>query len=318
MRYRMSNSIVAPVSRRALQQRRRRGVSPYRLPYALLAPALLLLAGVILYPLGYGLWLSLNEKSLLSLHATFVGFANFRRLLDDDIFLGSVWRSVRWTVIGVVVVTALGLGFALLLNSPRVLGRRLLRSLLFLPWLTPTVVTATVWAWLYNPVYGYINLLLQGAGLVREPVNFLATPGLNLYSLVVPLVWRGYPFTMLVLLASLQAIEPSLYEAAAIDGANTWQRFRSITLPSLSSQLAVLTLLQAIWIFNHFDIPYQMTAGGPAHTSELLSTYAYNTVFGGQEQGYGAAIATVMFGVLVVFVSIYIRVAVRPAEELTR
>ena len=293
-------------------------VSRHALPYLMLAPSLLLLAAVVLYPLVYGLWLSLNDKSLLSLRATFIGLGNFRRLLHDDVFLSSVGHSIRWTVLGVIGVVVLGLGFALLLNSPRVRGRRALRSLLFLPWLMPTVVTATVWSWLYNPVYGYINLALRRLGLAHDAVNFLATPGLNLNALVVPLVWRGYPFTMLVLLAALQAIDPSLYEAAAIDGANTWQRFRSITLPSLSSPLAILTLLQAIWIFNHFDIPYQMTAGGPAHTSELLSTYAYNTVFGGQEQGYGAAIATVMFGVLVVFVSIYIRVAVRPAEELAR
>lgn len=314
----MSNSVAVRAKRVAAPRRGSARFGRHALPYAMLAPSLLLLAGVVLYPLAYGLWLSLTDKTLLSLDATFIGLANFRELLDDPIFLASIGRSIRFTVAGIVGVMLLGLGFAMLLNSRHVLGRRVLRSLLFLPWLVPTVVTATVWSWLYNPSYGYVNAILQRLNVIDGPVNFLGTPGVNLNAIIVPLIWRGYPFTMLVLLAALQAIEPSLYEAAAIDGANAWQRFRSITLPSLFSPLAILTLLQAIWIFNHFDMPYQMTGGGPARTSELLSTYGYNTVFGAQRQGYGAAIATVMFGVLVVFVTIYLRVAVRRAEELTR
>ena len=314
----MSNTALVTAQRQAMGASRRARLSRHALPYAMLAPALALLTGVIVYPLGYGLWLAFQDKNLMSLDATFVGLRNFRELASDQVFLDSAWRSIRWTVTCVVAVMLLGLGLAMLLNASRVRGRRILRSLFFLPWLTPTIVTATVWSWLYNPVYGYINLGLRELGLTDEPINFLAEPGLNLNALAVPLVWRGYPFTMLVLLAALQGIDQALYEAAAIDGASAWQRFRSITLPSLSAPLAILTLLQTIWIFNHFDIPYQMTGGGPARTSELLSTYAYNTVFGGMEQGYGAAIATVMFAVLVVFAAIYIRFAVNRAEEITQ
>ncbi len=294
----------------------RTGRSQNWLAFVLVSPAVLLLAAIILYPVAYGVWLSFNEKSLLALDATFIGLDNYRALVHDHIFRLSLWHSARWTVLGVVGVMLAGLLSGLLLNSPYVLGRRFLRSLFFLPWLTPTVVVAIVWSWLFNPTFGYINHWLLQFGLISQPLNFLADPALNLNSLVVPLVWRGYPFTMLVILAALQSIDQSLYEAAAIDGASTWKRFWSITLPSLAPALAILTLLQTIWIFNHFDIPYQMTAGGPAHTTELLSTYAYNTVFGGMDQGYGSTVATFMFAVLVVFGAIYIRLAVRRSEGL--
>lgn len=313
----MTDSVAVSPRQPAAPRVARRSLTQVRLPYLLLLPALVLLGGVVVYPVGYGLWLAFNDKSLLSLDATFIGLDNFRELASDNLFWMSVRHTVQWTVFGVVGVMMLGLLLALLLNSPYVLGRRWLRSLFFLPWLTPTVVTAIVWSWLYNPTYGYINHALMKLSLIDEPLLFLSKPGLNLNAVVVPLIWRGYPFTMLVILAALQSIDQVLYEAASIDGAGTWQRFRSITLPSLAPSLAILTLLQTIWIFNHFDIPYQMTAGGPAHTSELLSTYAYNTVFGGTRQGYGAAVATVMFGVLVVFGTIYIRLAVRRSEELT-
>lgn len=314
----MTESVAVSPRQAAAPRGARRSLAHGRLPYLLLLPALALLGGVVVYPVGYGLWLAFNDKSLLSLDATFIGLDNFRELVADDVFWTSVRNTVQWTVLGVAGVMLTGLLLALLLNSPYVLGRRWLRSFFFLPWLTPTVVTAIVWSWLYNPTYGYINHALMKLSLIDEPLLFLSKPGLNLNAVVVPLIWRGYPFTMLVILAALQSIDAALYEAASIDGAGSWQRFRSITLPSLAPSLAILTLLQTIWIFNHFDIPYQMTAGGPAHTSELLSTYAYNTVFGGTRQGYGAAIATVMFAVLVVFGATYIRLAVRRAEDLTQ
>jgi multiple sugar transport system permease protein len=312
-----SETLAVPTRPQTTPRAGRRSLVHHRLPYALLLPALALLSAVVVYPVGYGLWLAFNEKSLLSLDATFVGIDNFRELLSDNVFLMSVRHTVQWTVLGVVGVMLVGLLLALILNSRYVIGGRWLRSLYFLPWLTPTVVTAIVWSWLYNPTYGYINHALMELGLIDAPLLFLSKPGLNLNAVVAPLIWRGYPFTMLVILAALQSIDQALYEAASIDGAGAWQRFRSITLPSLAPSLAILTLLQTIWIFNHFDIPYQMTAGGPAHTSELLSTYAYNTVFAGTRQGYGAAVATVMFMVLVVFGTIYIRLAVRRSEELT-
>lgn len=288
------------------------------LPYAMLAPALALLAGIVLYPVMYGLWLSFHDKQLMSLNATYVGLQNFKDLTDDPVFTGSVWRSAKYTAVSVVTVVVIGTSLALLLNSPLVNGRRTLRSVMFLPWLMPTVVTATTWSWLYNPTYGYINEYLKQLGVIDRSINFLGRPDLNLYALVVPLVWRGYPFAMLVLLAALQTIDSSLYEAASIDGANWWQRFWSITLPSLMAPLSIMTLLQTIWIFNHFDIPYQMTGGGPARTTELLSTYAYNTVFGALNQGYGAAIATVMFLFLLVFGSVYIKFAINRAEHNTQ
>lgn len=313
----MANPAVA-VAWRDVPRRRRSFLSRHGLPYAMLAPALGLIGGIVIYPIAYGLWLAFHDKQLMSLDATYIGLQNFRDLWADDVFRASVWRSVKWTVSGVVLVVLLGLTLAMLLNAPQVLGRRILRSLFFLPWLVPTVVTATVFSWLYNPVYGYINLGLENLGLVDTPVNFLGDPGVNLYAVIVPLVWRGYPFTMLILLAAMQSIDQALYEAAALDGAGAWRRFTSITLPSLSAPLAILTLLQTIWIFNHFDIPYQMTGGGPARSTELMSTYAYNTVFGGMEQGDGAAIATVMFGCLVILATLYIRFVVRRAEDINQ
>jgi len=241
-----------------------------------------------------------SEKTL------FIGLNNYIKLVNDTVFLQACKNTFVWALIGVAGTTVIGLVLALLLNR-RFHGRDIFRALFLLPWSVPYVSVGILWRWLFQDSFGNIDRLLMGLGLTSGPLGFLSKPAIALYSVTGTLIWRHYPFSMLIFLAALQGINENLYEAAEVDGANTLQKFIYITLPGISSAMVIVVLLQFIWIFNHFDIIYIMTRGGPAHATELLSTYAYESAFRRFSAGYGSTIGSVMFVVLMITMLVYLR-----------
>ena len=285
-----------------LQQRRRRfGVGA-------LLPAMAIILAILAYPMAASLWLSLHHVALAGglLQQDFVGFANYSELFASDTFRLAVANSAFFSVCEVVAVVGLGLGVALLLNHP--IGRSgLFRVLLIVPWAIAPVANAVLWKWILNANYGILNAVLVQVGLIDEYVTWLGTPARALYMLLIVDIWKSIPFIALLLLAGLQKIPAMLYRAARLDGANAWQQFRFVTLPSLRTTLAIAIILQTLWSFKLFDLIYVLTRGGPADGTLLLNYLAYRETFNFLHIGNGAAVANVVFFTSLVLAILYIR-----------
>jgi len=285
-----------------LQQRRRRfGVGA-------LLPAMAIILAILAYPMVASLWLSLHNVALAGgrMQQDFVGFANYNDLLASDTFRLAVANSAFFSVCEVVAVVGLGLGVALLLNHP--IGRSgLFRVLLIVPWAIAPVANAVLWKWILNANYGILNAILVQFGLIDGYVTWLGTPTRALQMLLIVDIWKSIPFIALLLLAGLQKIPAMLYRAARLDGANAWQQFRFVTLPSLRTTLAIAIILQTLWSFKLFDLIYVLTRGGPADGTLLLNYLAYRETFNFLHIGNGAAVANVVFFASLVLAILYIR-----------
>ena len=285
-----------------------------RVGYAFIAPVFAFLCAVVLFPLGHAFWTSLQR--IRGLNATFVGADNYRRVLTDDAFWHSLGLSAAFTGACVALHIAIGLALALLINELR-FARTALRIAFLTPWMVAPAVGATIWLWLLEPQFGVVNYLMQAAGLVRAPLAWLGEPLLAFASVVAVDVWRGVPFVMLLMAAGLQTIPREQYEAAAMDGANAWQRFRYVTLPNLRYLLVVASTLDIINTIRHYDIIGVMTAGGPAGATEVLPVLLYNTAFRGNRFGEAAAIGVLLLAIVLAFSILHIRIT-RPDREATR
>lgn len=274
--------------------------------YLFLAPALLFLAAVIVLPLGHAFWTSLHR--VRGLNVSFVGLGNYVRVLSDDAFWHSLRVSLAFTGTSVVLHLLLGLALALLLNELRV-ARTALRIAFLTPWMVAPAVGATIWLWLLEPQFGVMNFLLRAAGIASAPVAWLGEPGTALGAVIAVDVWRGVPFVMLLLLAGLQTIPADQYEAASIDGANAWARFRFVTWPNLRYLVVVASTLDVINTIRHYDIIGVMTAGGPARGTEALPVLLYNTAFRANRFGEAAAIGVLLLVIVLVFATLYVKVA---------
>jgi len=272
--------------------------------YAFIAPVFAFLCAIVLFPLAHAFWTSLQR--IRGLNATFVGAQNYERVLTDDAFWHSLGVSLAFTTACVALHIAIGLALALLLNELR-FARTALRIAFLTPWMVAPAVGATIWLWLLEPQFGVVNYLLQAAGLIRAPLAWLGEPALAFASVVAVDVWRGVPFVMLLMLAGLQTIPREQYEAAAMDGANPWQRFRWITLPNLRYLLVVASTLDIINTIRHYDIIGVMTAGGPANATEVLPVLLYNTAFRGNRFGEAAAIGVLLLAIVLAFSIFHIR-----------
>jgi len=277
-----------------------------RVGYAFIAPVFVFLCAVVLFPLGHAFYTSLLRVRGLS--ATFVGFANYQRVLTDEAFWHSLGVSLAFTASCVALHIALGLALALLLDGLR-FARTALRIAFLTPWMVAPAVGATIWLWLLEPQFGVVNYLLVAWGAIKGPLAWLGEPALAFASVVTVDTWRGVPFVMLLMLAGLQTIPREQYEAAAIDGANAWQRFRYITLPNLRYLLVVASTLDVINTIRHYDIIGVMTAGGPAGATEVLPVLLYNTAFRGNRFGEAAAIGVLLLAIVLAFSLVHIRVA---------
>ncbi len=274
-------------------------------PYLYLSPAIVLIGLVILYPLLVGVSFSFQSVTLLRPErAEWIGFGNFVDLWTDRYFWISLENTLVWTFGSLFFQFFLGLGLALLLNT-KFPGRRMFQALVFLPWAVPTFLSALTWAWLFNPTIGPLPHWLYAIGLLSEPMNILGDPDLAIWGPIAANVWYGVPFFAITLLAALQSIPSELYEAADMDGASAWQSFTKITLPFLAPMIAITVMLRTIWIANFADMIFIMTAGGPANSTQILSTYIFTTAFKKLDFGYASAIAVALLILLFVYAVVF-------------
>jgi multiple sugar transport system permease protein len=263
-----------------------------------LAPAIGLLTVFLTYPLGLGVWLAFTDTTI-GQRGVFVGLENFQYLLKDPLWWNAVFYSVFYTGVATFGKFALGLWLALLLNN-HMPFKSLLRAIILLPWIVPTVLSAIAFWWIYDPQFSIISFLLNDmTGVLDHNIDFLGSAWPARFSLIAANIWRGIPFVAISLLAGLQTISPSLYEAALLDGSSAWQRFRFITFPMLLPILAIVMTFSIIFTFTDFQLVYAITRGGPVNSTHLLATLAFQRGIPGGQLGEGAAIAVSMIPFLV-------------------
>lgn len=299
---------AAPVPRRLFGRPDRRTLTAY----ALLAPTLLVGALVFLYPAVWVVFLSVTDTNLEAAHGgSFVGVTNFVNLPSDAEYVSALGNTFIFTVTTVLGRLVLALPVALLLNAAwlrRLRLAALMRGIVMLPWVVPVVVATIGWQWIYDGSHGVLNYYLVRLGLFGAPIPFLGLPSTVWPAVDVVVIWKEFPLVAIAILAGLQSIPTDVYEASRVDGANSWQTFRSITLPLLRPVLAVLLLMSTIWTFNNFVYIALLTNGGPGYQTEVLATYVYYQAFTTYAMGYAAAVAVSMVIVLIVLGSIYLRV----------
>jgi len=296
---------------------RRRGLRPRSgtlgkqlLPYALVAPSVLTLCFLLLYPIGRVIYFSLWNNYMVVRRPTFVGLNNFHWLFQQQVFSLIFSNTVLFTVFSVLLHLLLGLALAVLLTSDiKPLWRTTFRGVLILPWLFTSVVVSLTWRLLLHPL-GVFNTLLSQLGLMdlSQPVNWLGEQKLALPAIILINLWRGYPFAMLMLLAALQSIPKEQHEAAAVDGANCWARFRYVTIPNIKPVVASVALLDTIWNFRLFDLVYLTTGGGPLNSTHVLATFTYQLAFERFEIGKSSAVVVVILVLTSVLTLFYLRV----------
>jgi multiple sugar transport system permease protein len=283
--------------------------SPTRtqLGYILVSPALFLLVLVIGFPVARTIQLSLWEYKLSQLWKTrFVGLQNYVDLFQDPRFWNSGWNTVVYIVGTTVGIMLIGLAMALVMNR-QFAGRGIVRSLILIPWAMPPIIVSRTWAWIFDGLYGIANYALQSMGIIDQPIPWLNEIPDAMVAVQISAIWRGAPFAALLLLAGLQTIPSELYEAADIDGAGAWQKFRRITLPSLRSTIGVTLLFTTLNAFKAFDIIYGMTKGGPLESTETMMLYSYMHLFTFLRFGYGSASVLIIVLFCLLFSVVYVR-----------
>jgi len=280
----------------------------WRFALVLLLPAIVMIGTFVAYPFVRGIWLSLTD-TVVGREGDFVGLQNFAKLWDDSIFRQAAQNTVFYTAAATVLKLSVGMVVALMLNN--LLGfKRVLRASMLLPWIVPTVLSTLAWKWMLDPTFSIVNWIFFQLGFINTRVNWLGGPVMALWSVILVNVWRGTPFFAITLLAGLQTISPEVYEAASIDGANAWQRFWTVTWPLLMPVTMVVMLFSVIQTFADFQLVYILTGGGPANSTHLFATYAYQIGVATGKLGEGAAASLAMFPVLfmvVLFQLWYIR-----------
>ncbi|MBG0850447.1 sugar ABC transporter permease [Streptomyces spinoverrucosus] len=278
--------------------------------WAFLAPVTLYLALFYAYPLYRNIDLSLRNytvRSFVQGNAPFTGLENYRTVLDDPTFGPALTHTVVFTAVCLFFQYAIGLALAVFFNQHFRLSATL-RALFLVPWLLPLIVSASTWSWMLNSESGVVNALLSAVGI--DPVNWLTSPSWSLTSVIIANIWIGVPFNLVVLYSGLQSIPAGLYEAAALDGANAWQRFWRITFPLLRPVSAITLLLGLVYTLKVFDIIWIMTKGGPADSSTTFATWSYQLGFGNllPAFGPGAAVGNLLVVAALVFGLVYVRV----------
>lgn len=287
--------------------------SQRRIGYLLIAPALLIVVLLSLYPIVYQVWLSLTDWYILrNPEPVFQGLQGYVRFFKDPMIWSSLGRTAVWTIGTVIIEFAIGLPLALLLNRRSRLNT-VLSGLILLPWVTPAIVIAYAWRWLLDGQYGTVHYLLHMLGLVGER-SLLGNPSTALLVVTFISAWKGAPFMAVALLAALKSIPHDLYEAAAVDGASAWNRFVHITLPLLRNTAVVISLLLGILAFYSFDLVWIITdKGGPLNATTLIGVYLFRNFFERKEFSYAATMGVMMLLILIASSTIYLR-ALRRAE----
>ncbi len=244
------------------------------------------------YPLGLGVWLSFTDAKI-GRTGEYIGLENYEWLEGDKVFWQSVYNTLLYTIAATVVKFAVGLYLALLLNQ-RLPFKAIIRAVVLVPFIVPTVLSAIAFWWIYDTQFSIVSWSLRHMGLITQNIDFLGDPNNARLSVIFANIWRGVPFVAITLLAGLQTVSPSLYEAATIDGASSWQRFRYITYPLLTPIIAVVMTFSVLFTFTDFQLIWALTRGGPVNATHLMATLSYQRAILGGQLGEGAAISTAM------------------------
>lgn len=310
-----TSQATSPVtSKRPLsaEQGLRRKWRRYLPSYLFILPALVLYALFVLYPFLNTIYYSMTDWDGAQPHKVFIGLGNYQRMLQDPLMWLSLRHNLLWIAVGTLTPVVLGLGLATLVWSG-VRSRIFFRTVYFMPVVLSTVVVGMIWAWIYHPMFGPINIALRAVGLNAVARGWLGDLTWALYALLLAGLWAYFGFCFVILLAALQNIDMELHDAAKIDGANAWQRFVNVTVPQLGPVLTMLLAYTLIGGFNVFDIVYIMTKGGPANATEVLATYTYNMAFKQSQVGYGAALTMVI--TILSLIASYLFITLRERNE---
>jgi len=270
----------------------RLGQSRGALGFLFMLPAAVLLLLFLAYPLGLGVWLGFTDERI-GRSGIFIGLENYQYLWSDSVFWLSVFNTLLYTIVASALKFGLGLWLALLLNE-HLPFKAFFRAIVLLPWVVPTVLSAIAFWWIYDAQFSILSWVLMQFGWIDAPINFLGDPNNARASVIAANVWRGIPFVAITLLAGLQTIPPSLYEAATLDGATSWQRFRYVTLPMLTPIIAIVMTFSVLFTFTDFQLIYVLTRGGPVNATHLMATLSFQRGISGGNLGEGAAIAVAM------------------------
>lgn len=286
-----------------------------RIAWLLLAPSLILILGITLQPILTTLYLSFFEVSSgVNLPKTFVGFGNYWDMLTDAVFWQTIGRTFNFTVVSVGLELILGLAIAQLIHS-RPPGWQFLRISLIIPWAVPTIVNGSMWRWIYDADFGALNGLLMQLGVIKHSVVWLINPAWAMNLVILADIWHTVPFVALILQAALATVPAELEEAAAVDGANVWQRFWYVRLPLLRPAILVALIIRSVEAFRVFDIVYIITRGGPAFGTITISYLTYLETFSYGKLGSGAALSFLISIFTLAMAFLYIRFLYRPPEE---
>ena len=298
---------TAPEVPGATVSRLKRWLGPdWRLGFLFVAPIVVLVLALVAYPFCYAIYLSMTRK-FVGMPPEFVGLENYVRLASDGFFQRAVWNSVIFTFGSVIFKLVLGMAMALVLTS-KIRFRNLFTGILLIPWVAPTVVSALNFLWIYDGSLGVLNyVLVKVLGILPQGVGWLSEAGTAMAAVIFVNIWRGFPFFGISFLAGIKAIPGELYEAAAVDGANAFQRFVHVTLPGLRTILIIVVLLSTIWTFNDFAIVYILTKGGPGGATMVLPVFTYELAFGAQRLGDAIAVALYMLPPLAIVIIVLAR-----------
>jgi multiple sugar transport system permease protein len=264
-----------------------------------MVPGILILMVFMAYPFFLGIWISLTD-SMLARSGQFIGLKNFANLLTDSIFLQTTRNTFVYALTTVPFKAVLGLALALVLNNQIRFGNPI-RAAVLMPWIVPTALSSLGWFMIFDPIFSPFSWLFKNWGIISKNINFLGDPTFAIASVCLANIWRGVPFFAVTILAGLQAVPQELHEAASIDGAGVWHRFRHVTLPIIQGVVLIATLFSIIWTFADFQLIYVLTKGGPANQTHIFGTYAYQIGLQATAIGQGAAIALYMFPILAFF-----------------
>ncbi len=273
--------------------------------YLVNAPLIIYLACILVFPMVWGIYMSLTNKTIGS-KEVFIGLQNYKRLLQTPEYLQSLRNTLVFTFFAIIGKLFFGLLMALALNTD-FKGRNLVRALLMIPWTLPNIVAVYNWRWIFNPSGGVANYLLRSAGFIKQDLIWFGSASLAMISVIVANVWRGSPFFGTSILAKLQTIPNDHYEAAEIDGANVFQRFLYITLPEIKDVILLSTLMSTIWTLNEFETIWLMTGGGPNGATQVMNVYSYRTAMRSMMLGRGIAVSVLAMPILILLISVLTR-----------
>ena len=272
--------------------------------YGLLVPALLVLAVLLVYPMYLALNASFRKgqtSNFSKINELPFTLDNYQNILTDSAFWHSLWISIQYTFFSTAIGFAIGLVTALLLNR-NFRGRRLVRTLILVPWAIPGVVVSLGFIWILDASYGIMNAMLRSLGIISANIAWLSNPNYALWAVILPTAWKGYPFFTLMLLAALQSVPVELYEAGRVDGASKWRLFANITWPGIRPAAVLSLVLNGLWAFREFDFIYSMTRGGPMGATETLAVKIYNQAFSFFHQSAAAALGMLTFLICIISV----------------